>query len=157
MASCFDSRRQLKWQIIRIHYSTYGIGQDIVALNCLNLCAVADRYNLTTLKRLHGAPSNLAPTVLLPPNPMNTKCLYWKCTFWMTSFNTPLWCIYFLTRWLLDNEVDPADELKWLINVLQKAEDNNEHVHILGHIPPGSGDCLPQWSWNYNQIVNRSV
>ncbi|XP_071804161.1 sphingomyelin phosphodiesterase-like [Asterias amurensis] len=57
--------------------------------------------------------------------------------------------------WLLDNEVDPANELQWLIDVLQKAEDENEFVHILGHIPPGSGDCLPQWSWNYNQIINR--
>ncbi|XP_022092882.1 sphingomyelin phosphodiesterase-like [Acanthaster planci] len=57
--------------------------------------------------------------------------------------------------WLLENEDDPAEELEWLIGVLQKAEDNQDHVHILGHIPPGSGDCFVQWSKNYNEIVNR--
>ncbi|XP_038051985.1 sphingomyelin phosphodiesterase-like isoform X2 [Patiria miniata] len=57
--------------------------------------------------------------------------------------------------WLLENEDDPAEELQWLIGVLQKAEDNHDHVHILGHIPPGSGDCFKQWSENYNKIVNR--
>lgn len=28
-------------------------------------------------------------------------------------------------------------------------------VHIIGHIPPGSGDCLTPWSWNYYKIINR--
>ncbi|XP_071959555.1 sphingomyelin phosphodiesterase-like [Antedon mediterranea] len=57
--------------------------------------------------------------------------------------------------WLLINETDPAGELQWLISTLQKAEDKNQKVHILGHIAPGSGDCLKWWSWNYYQIVNR--
>ncbi|XP_072028383.1 sphingomyelin phosphodiesterase-like [Amphiura filiformis] len=56
--------------------------------------------------------------------------------------------------WLYINETDPAGQLQWLINVLQKAEDNKEKVHILGHIPPG-GTCLKAWSWNYYRIVNR--
>ena len=28
-------------------------------------------------------------------------------------------------------------------------------VHVLGHIPPGTGSCLKHWSWNYYQIINR--
>lgn len=39
--------------------------------------------------------------------------------------------------WMLINPVDPDNELKWLVSVLQTAEENGEHVHIIGHIPPG--------------------
>ena len=28
-------------------------------------------------------------------------------------------------------------------------------VHVIGHIPSGSGDCLKTWSWQYYKIVNR--
>ncbi len=57
--------------------------------------------------------------------------------------------------WIFINVIDPAGELAWLISVLQHAEDLQEKVHILGHIPPGSGDCTKAWSWNYYSIVNR--
>ncbi|KXJ15601.1 Sphingomyelin phosphodiesterase [Exaiptasia diaphana] len=57
--------------------------------------------------------------------------------------------------WLLLNDVDPAHQLQWLVDTLQEAEDNGEKVHIIGHIPPGSGDCLRAWSWNYYSIINR--
>lgn len=60
-----------------------------------------------------------------------------------------------LLRWMLVHGEDPGDELKWLVNELQKAEDNKEKVHILSHIPPGSSDCLKVWSRNYNEIINR--
>ncbi|XP_048860802.1 sphingomyelin phosphodiesterase [Brienomyrus brachyistius] len=55
--------------------------------------------------------------------------------------------------WLLVNSTDPADQLQWLIGILQQAEDKGEKVHIIGHIPPGL--CLKSWSWNYYHIVNR--
>ncbi|XP_030055726.1 sphingomyelin phosphodiesterase [Microcaecilia unicolor] len=55
--------------------------------------------------------------------------------------------------WLLMNSTDPADQLQWLVGVLQDAEDNKEKVHIIGHIPPAN--CLRSWSWNYYHIVNR--
>ncbi|ESP02348.1 hypothetical protein LOTGIDRAFT_92630, partial [Lottia gigantea] len=57
--------------------------------------------------------------------------------------------------WLLLNATDPAGQLQWLINILQQAENNQEKVHIIGHIPPGIKDCLRAWSWNYYKIVNR--
>jgi len=57
--------------------------------------------------------------------------------------------------WLLIDNVDPAQQLQWLIDTLQQAEDNDEKVHIIGHILPGSSDCLKPWSWNYYKIVNR--
>jgi len=33
-------------------------------------------------------------------------------------------------RWLLINNVDPAQELQWLIDLLQEAEDNGEKVGV---------------------------
>lgn len=32
--------------------------------------------------------------------------------------------------WLLINSTDPAGQLQWLVNVLQKAEDNGEKVNV---------------------------
>lgn len=57
--------------------------------------------------------------------------------------------------WLLINTTDPMGQLNWLMNVLQKAEDNKEKVHIIGHIIPGGGSCLKAWSWNYYKVINR--
>ncbi|KAK9870012.1 hypothetical protein WA026_006107 [Henosepilachna vigintioctopunctata] len=57
--------------------------------------------------------------------------------------------------WLLVNSTDPAKELKWLIHELQKAENNNEKVLLIGHIPPGSYDCMKVWSENFYRIVAR--
>ncbi|KAK9968276.1 hypothetical protein ABG768_002610 [Culter alburnus] len=55
--------------------------------------------------------------------------------------------------WLMVNSTDPADQLQWLIRILQESENKGEKVHIIGHIPPGL--CLNSWSWNYYHIVNR--
>ncbi|XP_054157645.1 sphingomyelin phosphodiesterase-like [Oppia nitens] len=57
--------------------------------------------------------------------------------------------------WLLLNATDPAGQLQWLIRELQASELIGEKVHIIGHIPPGSDDCLQIWSRNMNRIVNR--
>ncbi|XP_064596702.1 sphingomyelin phosphodiesterase-like [Liolophura sinensis] len=57
--------------------------------------------------------------------------------------------------WVLLNTTDPAGELSWLVDVLTRAERNHEKVHILSHIPTGSGDCLQAWSWSYYDIINR--
>ncbi|XP_051902802.1 sphingomyelin phosphodiesterase [Hippocampus zosterae] len=55
--------------------------------------------------------------------------------------------------WLMVNSTDPANQLQWLVYVLQASEDKGEKVHIIGHIPPSM--CLASWSWNYYHIVNR--
>lgn len=55
--------------------------------------------------------------------------------------------------WLMVNSTDPANQLQWLVQILQSSEDKGEKVHIIGHIPPGL--CLGSWSWNYYHIVNR--
>ncbi|XP_026184498.1 sphingomyelin phosphodiesterase [Mastacembelus armatus] len=55
--------------------------------------------------------------------------------------------------WLMVNSTDPANQLQWLVHILQASEDKGEKVHIIGHIPPGM--CLGSWGWNYYHIVNR--
>ncbi|XP_015127559.1 sphingomyelin phosphodiesterase isoform X2 [Diachasma alloeum] len=57
--------------------------------------------------------------------------------------------------WLLMNSTDPANELQWLIDELQGAENRSEKVHIIGHMPPGTSECLKIWSANYYRIINR--
>lgn len=61
----------------------------------------------------------------------------------------------YLDIWLLLNDVDPYDQLKWLVQVLSDAEKNGEKVHILHHVPSGSKDCLPVWSREYSRIISR--
>lgn len=57
--------------------------------------------------------------------------------------------------WLYINSTDPGNQLQWLVHELQLSELEHEKVHIIGHIPPGSEDCLKVWSKNYNRIVRR--
>ena len=51
------------------------------------------------------------------------------------------------------NSTDPLGQLDWLVKTLQECENNNEKVHIIGHIDPSQ--CLESWSSNYYRIVNR--
>lgn len=57
--------------------------------------------------------------------------------------------------WLILNSTDPLQELQWLMDILQEAENNNEKVHIIGHVPPGHSDCLKIWQTNYYNILSR--
>ncbi|CAG9761859.1 unnamed protein product [Ceutorhynchus assimilis] len=57
--------------------------------------------------------------------------------------------------WLLTQDKDPYDQLDWLVSILSQAEAKGESVHILGHIPTGSGDIMKVWGREFNKIVNR--
>ncbi|CAL4059731.1 unnamed protein product [Meganyctiphanes norvegica] len=54
---------------------------------------------------------------------------------------------------LMDN-VDPVDEMKWLVYQLTEAENMGDKVHILGHIPSGD-TCDKTWSHVFNSVVTR--
>ncbi|KAJ8960386.1 hypothetical protein NQ314_006076 [Rhamnusium bicolor] len=62
---------------------------------------------------------------------------------------------YLENWWLLNEDRDPYDQLEWLSNTLLNAENNQESVHILSHIPTGSSGCLQVWSREYRKIVER--
>jgi sphingomyelin phosphodiesterase len=64
---------------------------------------------------------------------------------------------YSVNFWLYELRIryDPNGQLAWLVNELQRAEDAGERVYIIGHMPFGVGDALPDGSNYLNQIVNR--
>ncbi|KAG5890821.1 hypothetical protein JTB14_008262 [Gonioctena quinquepunctata] len=65
-------------------------------------------------------------------------------------------CMGFIPNWwLIHNPVDPYDQLKWLIEVLLAAEENDERVHILAHIPSGDPTFYKTWAREYRKIVDR--
>ncbi|KAJ8986281.1 hypothetical protein NQ317_009991 [Molorchus minor] len=76
-----------------------------------------------------------------------------KPGFRLISLNTNYCHSY--SWWLLVNSTDPANELKWLTYELEQSEKNGEKVHLIGHIPPGSSDCMKVWSRNFYAIIER--
>lgn len=60
-----------------------------------------------------------------------------------------------MIRFLLFDDEDPFDQLKWLVNELSQAEANRESVHILTHIPTSDNTCYKTWSQQYRRIVER--
>eukprot|EP01132_Coremiostelium_polycephalum_P005700 gene5700-7094_t len=57
--------------------------------------------------------------------------------------------------WLIVNATDAANMIQWTIDTLQASEDIGEKVFIVGHIPPGTSDCIDIWSQRFYQVVNR--
>uniref|UniRef100_A0A0N4ZDC3 Guanylate cyclase n=1 Tax=Parastrongyloides trichosuri TaxID=131310 RepID=A0A0N4ZDC3_PARTI len=53
------------------------------------------------------------------------------------------------------NQTDPDDTMAWLAQELLESEKENEKVHIISHIPPGSSYCLKGWSFNFYELVYR--
>ncbi|CAB3360244.1 Hypothetical predicted protein [Cloeon dipterum] len=62
---------------------------------------------------------------------------------------------YHLNWWLLYENKDPTGQLQWLAEQLLEAEKANKKVHILAHIPSGSGSCWDVWSKEYRKIIHR--
>jgi len=55
------------------------------------------------------------------------------------------------------NPKDQDGQLQWLADTLLQAERAGEKVHILGHIPSGTSDCLRTWSREFHKIIDRLV
>lgn len=71
------------------------------------------------------------------------------------SINTNYY--YKLNWWTYQDPMlqDPDGQFQWLINELQDAEDTEDRVYIIGHMPMGSDDTLHMYSNYFDQIVNR--
>lgn len=62
----------------------------------------------------------------------------------------------YLFNWFIFQDGKIAiKQLQWLHDTLLKAEQNNEKVHILAHIPSGSADCWTVWAREYNHLIAR--
>ncbi|KAJ3540594.1 hypothetical protein NM208_g4994 [Fusarium decemcellulare] len=63
---------------------------------------------------------------------------------------------YTLNFWLYqETRKDPDDQLAWLVQELDKAEQAGERVFILGHMPMGNSDSFYDGSNYFDQVVNR--
>ncbi|CAG9331832.1 unnamed protein product [Blepharisma stoltei] len=60
-----------------------------------------------------------------------------------------------LNTWLILNNTDSAGMLAWLRKELYSAEQKNEPVIILGHIPNGDSYMDSHWSRHYRVLANR--
>lgn len=59
-------------------------------------------------------------------------------------------------NWWIAYKPDAAKvQLQWLHDTLLAAERNNEKVHILGHVPPGTSGCNKIYAREYRRIVER--
>lgn len=87
----------------------------------------------------YGAYSVLHPHTNLRIISFNTM-FYMKENFWLY---TPV------MSW------DPSSQFQWLISELQGAEDAQERVYILGHVPMGASDSLYDYSFYFDQIIQR--
>jgi len=56
---------------------------------------------------------------------------------------------------LIVNDTDPGGMIAWLRSELILAEQNNEPVIILGHLPHGDKYVDSHWSRHYRTLVNR--
>ncbi|KAJ8922714.1 hypothetical protein NQ315_007749 [Exocentrus adspersus] len=57
--------------------------------------------------------------------------------------------------WLIKENKDPYGQLAWLSGVLLEAEKALESVHILMHMPTGTGSCMSSWSREYGRLIRR--
>lgn len=57
--------------------------------------------------------------------------------------------------YLIKNPTDPLAQIEFLRETLHLAEQNNEIVYIIGHIPPGDETFLTECNKRYNVIMER--
>jgi len=60
-----------------------------------------------------------------------------------------------LNFYLIRDPTDPFKQFDWLESVLRKAEQDNEAIFIISHIPPGDTTYMSECSRRYNAIVDR--
>lgn len=57
--------------------------------------------------------------------------------------------------WLPTAPIDPFNQLQWFADTMDLAERFGQKVFIIGHISPGSYDCWPTWSHQFNRVISR--
>ncbi|CAI7634968.1 unnamed protein product [Penicillium crustosum] len=71
------------------------------------------------------------------------------------SYNSIFYYIYNFYMYQEPMEKDPRGQFKWLIEELQAAEDADQRVWLISHIPPGIPDHFRDHSEYFDQIVQR--
>lgn len=57
--------------------------------------------------------------------------------------------------YIMLDPTNPSIQLQWFHDVLLEAENNNEIVHIISHVPTGEVDCFNIWGREYRRIIDR--
>ena len=97
--------------------------------------------------------SQLTPDALVTFRKAGYYSISHKPGFRLVVLNTNL--CYVLNFWILYESVDPEGQLQWFADTMLEAENNQEKVFILGHVPPGSEECWSVWSAQFNAVVDR--
>ena len=79
--------------------------------------------------------------------------LHKNTTLRILSINSFLWDNF--NFYLINNPTDPLKQIDWLENTLRIAENNNETVLIIGHIPPGNNYFNSEASRRYIALIDR--
>lgn len=62
---------------------------------------------------------------------------------------------YVYNWWLMFDYRYPIPQLQWFHDTLYLAEQANEKVHVLAHMPSGGGSCFRVWGREFRRIVDR--
>ncbi|KAG5914896.1 hypothetical protein E4U42_000264 [Claviceps africana] len=80
---------------------------------------------------------------------------YPKGNLRIISLNTNMYYRFNFILYQKTMQRDPDGQLAWLAKELHAAEEAAENVYIIGHMPLGSSDALPNGSNYFSQIVKR--
>jgi sphingomyelin phosphodiesterase len=80
---------------------------------------------------------------------------YPKGNLRVISLNTNMYYRLNFILYQKELEKDPNGQIAWLAKELDAAEKANESVYIIGHMPLGEADALPDSSNYFDQVVNR--
>ena len=80
---------------------------------------------------------------------------YPKGNLRIISLNTNLYYRFNFIMYQKEMEKDPNGQIAWLVEELDAAEKAGENVYIMGHMPLGEKDALPNASNYLDQVVNR--
>lgn len=57
--------------------------------------------------------------------------------------------------YIANNNTNLMGQLDWIYSELLAAEKNKEQVYIMGHMPTGDVNALPEWAKHFNVLVDR--
>ena len=62
---------------------------------------------------------------------------------------------YIYNFYLIGELTDPLGELQWLEDTLREMEAAGQVAIIMGHVPPGSMDCVQSYAGRYRALMDR--
>lgn len=80
---------------------------------------------------------------------------YPKGNLRVINLNTNIYYRFNFVLYQKELEKDPNGQIAWLVKELDAAEKAGENVYIIGHMPFGEKDALPNGSNYLDQVVNR--